>query len=505
MLNFTPLARPWFARKIRASHRWLNANGLEDVQRLTLAELLRHAGRTEYGRKYQFNKIKSFDDFRNALPVVEYPDIRHFVELMLKGGHDILWPGRCLRFAQSSGTSDGKSKFIPITDDSLRHNHYAGATYSLAFYLDQVPHSKIFSGKSLILGGSFANELAGLPENVKVGDLSASLIDRINPAVNLIRVPSKKIALMDDWTKKLPALVEASIHQNVTNISGVPSWFLTVLRRIIEAAGATTIHDVWPSLEVFFHGGISFDPYREQYQDITRAEGMHYLENYNASEGFFAAQDALDIRSMRLLADIGVFFEFIPLDQVGLSYPKSLGAWELEPGTTYALVISSCNGLWRYAIGDTIRVASINPLRITVAGRTKCFINAFGEELMVHNAEAAISRACAATGAHVRDYTACPVFAADGHKAHHHWLIEWATPPDDVERFAEILDCELQAVNSDYQAKRAGSIFLAPLQITTAPQGTFDHWLAATGKLGGQRKVPRLSNDPHFISNILNP
>ena len=504
MLNLTGLARPWFARKVRASHAWADRSGMEASQEATLGRLLARAKGTETGRKYGFGGISSYEEFKRRVPVVEYPEIRHDVERMVAGEKNVLWPGRCRRFAQSSGTSDGKSKYIPITDDSLKYNHYAGATYSVAFYLDQVADSRIFGGKSLILGGSFANEISGLPRGVKVGDLSASLIDRINPGVNLFRVPSKEIALMSDWTEKLPAIVKSAMSEDVTNISGVPSWFLTVLKKVVEESGADTIHDVWPNLEVFFHGGISFAPYREQYDRITDVSKMHYLENYNASEGFFAAQDSFDERGMRLLGDVGVFYEFIPLESVGEAYPESYGAWEVEPGHTYALIISSCNGLWRYAIGDTVTVESVDPLRISVAGRTKCFINAFGEELMVHNAEAAMSAACKATGAHVADYTAGPVYAGGGERGHHRWLIEWDVRPKDMDEFARELDRCLQSENSDYQAKRSGEIFLAAPEVVSVEKSTFERWLASTGKLGGQRKVPRLSNTPDLMNKILN-
>lgn len=495
--------RPWLARSVRAVNRIESAEELARAQSDTLLSLLREARDTEMGRKYAYRQIESYADYRRRVPVSEYPDIRPMVERMVSGESNVLWPGRCRWFAQSSGTSDGKSKYIPVTDESLRRNHYAGAQCAAAFYLDQVPKSRLFGGKSLILGGSFANELNGLPDDVRVGDLSATLIDRINPLVNLVRVPSKRVALMADWTKKLNAIVEASISQDITNISGVPSWFLTVLKKVIETAGTTTIHEVWPNLEVFFHGGISFAPYREQYAAITDPSRMHYLENYNASEGFFAAQDNLEIQAMRLLPNIGVFFEFVPLSQAGEPFPDACGAWEVESGKTYALVISSCNGLWRYAIGDTVRVESTEPLRITVAGRTKCYINAFGEEVMVHNAEAAIAAACQTTDATVCDFTAGPVYASRQERGHHRWLVEWNRPPRSLEDFARELDLALQQVNSDYQAKRAGDIFLAPPEVVTVAPGTFNQWLAATGKLGGQRKVPRLSNSPELIDSIL--
>ena len=294
------------------------------------------------------------------------------------------------------------------------------------------------------------------------------------------------------------------MREDVTNISGVPSWFMTVLRTIMDMAGASTIHEVWPNLEVFFHGGIAFGPYRSQYEAICDTSKMHFMETYNASEGFFAVQDDPDVHAMRLLLDAGIFYEFIPINRLGEPDAATLTAWQVEPGRTYALVITSCNGLWRYIIGDTVRVVSTSPLRITIAGRTSSFINAFGEELMVWNADKALAAACARTGAAAANYTAAPVYSACGTKGHHQWLIEWAVAPQcGNEAFADILDAELQAANSDYQAKRSGNIFLARLELTEAPKGTFNRWLASTGRLGGQRKIPRLSNDRRVIDPIL--
>ena len=501
MFDFTPFARPLFAPRVRAAQSWLGKT--REVQMRQLGFLLSRCRSTAVGERCDVSGVKSYDSFRKNFPVVSYEDIRDDVMRMVMGEKDILWRGRCRRFAQSSGTSDGKSKYIPVTDDSLRLNHYAGGRDVVAHYLNLNPASRIFSGKSFILGGSYANEVSHLPAGVMVGDLSANLIDRINPVANLFRIPSKDIALMSDWHEKLPALVKASLHQNVTNISGVPSWFMTVIREVIQAAGAETIHDVWPGLEVFFHGGITFDPYREQYARLTDTSKMHYLETYNASEGFFAVQSSLDTTAMLLLLDIGVFYEFVPLDSLGMPADAALPAWLVEPGKTYALVITSCNGLWRYMIGDTVTVESVDPLKISIAGRTKHFINAFGEEVMVHNSDAAIARACDLTGASVLNYTAAPVYDDGGHRGHHQWLIEWETPPADRDAFADALDAALQAVNSDYQAKRSGNIFLDRLSVDDAPQGLFDHWLESTGKLGGQRKVPRLCNDRHIIEQML--
>lgn len=505
MFNFTAIARTFMERRVRAARRWSTPSGAEAGQRAVLADLLKRARHTAVGERYDFAAIRSYEDFARKVPVVEYEDIRADVMRMVGGEAGVLWPGRCRYFAQSSGTSGGRSKFIPVTDFGLRHNHYAGTRSVVAHYLHQYPDSRLFGGKSFILGGSFNNELHGMHPGVRVGDLSATLIDHIPAIGEFFRVPSKKTALLTDWHEKLPALIKESATEDITNISGVPSWFLTVLRGVIEYTGATTIHDVWPNLEVFFHGGIAFGPYREQYRAITDPAKMRYMETYNASEGFFALADSREAPGMLLLLDTGVFYEFIPLDSVGQSFPESaLPAWKAEPRKTYALAISSCNGLWRYAIGDTVRIESENPLRISIAGRTKAFINAFGEELMVWNAEAALAEACRRTGAEVAEYTAAPVYADSGHRGHHQWLIEWSRRPDcGAEAFADILDTELQRVNSDYQAKRSGGIFLDRLQLTEVPAGTFSAWLASTGKLGGQRKVPRLANDRRVAEAVL--
>lgn len=499
-MDITKIIRPYFTRRIRQADA-ANAD-IKATQLRQLRHLIKSAKQTEWGRDHSYNRIACYNDYRQAVAVTPYEEIRPIVMRMINGQRDLLWPGRTLRYAQSSGTSDGKSKFIPVTSESLRLNHYRGGADVVARYLYLYPDSKLFSGKSFILGGSFANEL-NLPANsrTKVGDLSANLIDAINPIANLARVPKKEIALMSDWHKKLPALADAASRADVTNISGVPSWFLTVLTKMLAHTGASQIHDIWPHLEVFFHGGISFLPYREQYDAIIDPERMRYLETYNASEGFFAVQDTPQSRAMALITDAGVFYEFIPAEDPD---SEPLPAWETEQGKIYALVITSCNGLWRYPIGDTVRIESTTPLRITIAGRTKHFINAFGEEVMVHNTDAALAKACAETGCRVLNYTAAPVYSTQGHRGRHQWLVEFAIkPPADLDRFAATLDLMLTRENSDYQAKRAGDIFLAPLTVTVARQGLFDDWLESTGKLGGQRKVPRLSNDRKLIESML--
>ncbi len=500
-MDFTPLVRPWFRRQ---GERVLSWRGhVEEVQRAQLAWLVRNGALTKWGASCGLTShADPYDTLRSSVPSVQaYPDVREWVMRMVNGEADVLWPGVTRRFAQSSGTSDGKSKYIPITDDSLRVNHYAGGTQVVAQYLRLYPDSRLFSGKGFILGGSYANELSLRP-GVKVGDLSATLIDCINPLANMVRVPSKRIALLADWEEKLPRLIEASMRENVTNISGVPSWFLTVLKGVMARAGVSCIHDVWPHLEVFFHGGICMEPYRGQYARITRP-GMRYLESYNASEGFFAVQDTLDSHGMLLLLGCGVFYEFIPVSQLESDNPQPIPAWQVEEGEVYSLVITSCNGLWRYTPGDTVRVESVDPLRITIAGRTKCFINAFGEELMVENAETAMARVCRDMNCSVINYTAAPVYASDNRRGRHEWLIEFDRPPASVEAFAEALDLALQEVNSDYQAKRAHGIFLDRLSVVVGRKGVFDSWLSSTGKLGGQRKVPRLSNTRTPIDDIL--
>lgn len=507
-MNFTPLIRPYFRMLAGHSEKWSGRDSIAATQSRVLQSLLKRGRNSEFGRRNAFGEILGAADlyaaFSAAVGLREYEDIRSDVMRMVNGERDVLWPGRCMNFAQSSGTSGGRSKYIPVTPDSLYRCHYAGSADCVAYYLaNHNPESRIFAGKALILGGSFASELRPADPKVRVGDLSATLIDNITPWASLFRVPGKKIALMPDWQEKLPLLVESSLKADVTNISGVPSWFLTVLRRVMAGRGVDSIHDVWPNLEVFFHGGISFEPYRETYESFTDSRKMHFVETYNASEGFFAVQDRPDIREMLLILDNDVFYEFEDVDD---PEARPVPAWEVEEGKVYEMIITSSNGLWRYRLGDTVRVTSAEPLRIRIAGRTKSFINAFGEELMEENAAQAITEACAGTGASIANYTAAPVFAEGNRRGRHQWLIEWIVPPQGgVEKFAAILDDALRKVNSDYDAKRAHTIFLDAPEIISLPAGTFDRWLRETGnhRLGGQRKVPRLSNDRKIADSIL--
>lgn len=503
-MDFTPLARPHFSRLARRTDTW--GADTRRIQLGLLQRLLREARHTEKGRNCGFDDILQAGDlyaaFASRVAPVAYEDIRADVMRMVRGERDVLWRGVCRDYAQSSGTSGGRSKYIPVTADSLRRCHYAGAADCVAHYLRHNPESRIFAGKAFVLGGSFASMLRTDDPRVHVGDLSATLIKRINPLANFFRVPDKKTALMPDWESKLPALVKASMHADITNLSGVPSWFLTVIKEVLKARGARKISDVWPNLEVFFHGGISFEPYREIYQSLTDPDRMHFVETYNASEGFFAVQNDPSDHAMLLIIDNDVFYEFI---DIFAPDARPIPLWEVEPGKVYEMVITSSNGLWRYRLGDTVRVESVAPVKIRIAGRTKTFINAFGEELMEDNAERAIAGACHATGAEIANYTAAPVFATGVSKGRHQWLVEWEKAPADTAAFAEALDSELRKLNSDYDAKRSHTIFLDPPEITAVPAGTFDRWLASVGtrRLGGQRKVPRLSNDRTIADEIL--
>ena len=499
MINFTPLFRNHFLDRLQEHARYIDH--ADAVQQGELVRLIEKAALSRIGRKYDFSSIRTYRQFASTLPLYSYEDLQPYIMRMINGAKDELWPGRCMNFAQSSGTS-GRSKYIPVTRESFKWNHYQGSSDVVSHYLNLNPSSRLFSGKAFILGGSFANNLQ-LPRGVRVGDLSANLIENMNPLANMVRVPSLQVALMEDWTKKLPLLVDAAIGEDVTNLSGVPSWFLTVLREVLKKTGKSCIHEVWPNLEVFFHGGITFEPYREQYEEICDMDKMHFLDTYNASEGFFAVQSSWESQAMLLLLDVGVFFEFLPIEESGSETPEVYPVWEIEQGRTYELVITAANGLWRYRIGDTVTIEQLNPVKITIAGRTHSFINAFGEELMVHNADHAVTLASQETGAEVLNYTAAPVYSAGGKSGYHQWLIEFERQPSDTGRFMQLLDRHLREVNSDYDAKRTGDIFLAPPVLTVAPDGLFDRWLASTGKLGGQRKVPRLNNDRTIIDQLL--
>ena len=420
---------------------------------------------------------------------------------MRRGEKDVLWSGKVRWYAKSSGTTNDKSKFIPVSKECLQDTHYRGGTDAVALYLGQNPRSRMFDGKALILGGSHSPNY-NLPHSL-VGDLSAILIENVSPFVNHFRIPSKEIALLGDFEEKREKIARAAIRENVTNLSGVPSWMLSVLTRVMDISGKTHLEDVWPGIEVFFHGGVSFTPYREQYRQLITQPDMHYMETYNASEGFFGLQTDLQDRAMLLMIDYGIFYEFIPMDEIDRETPNVVPLWGVETGKNYAMVISTSAGLWRYMIGDTVKFTQKNPYKFIITGRTKFFINAFGEELIVDNAENGLKAACEATSAQIREYTAAPVYMDAHGKCRHQWLIEFAKEPESLTDFAHILDLKLQEINSDYEAKRYKDITLQHLEIIPARKHLFDDWLKSKGKLGGQHKIPRLSNTRTYIDEML--
>lgn len=473
----------------------------EEIQRNVLRRLLEAAAGTEWGREHGFGEARSYEDFARQSPLTDYESAKGWIDRMRHGEKDVLWRGRVKWYAKSSGTTNDKSKFIPVSPEGLRRVHYAGGRDAVALYLRNNPGSRLFDGRSLILGGSHAPNY-NLPGSL-VGDLSAILIENIPAIVNALRVPSKQTALLPDFMEKRDRIAREAMGKNVTNISGVPSWMLSVLDRILELSGKRYVNEVWPNLEVFFHGGVAFTPYRERYRQVINSPGMHYMETYNASEGFFGIQSEPSDPAMLLMIDYDVFYEFIPLEEVGKPGARAVPLWDVETGRNYAMVISTSCGLWRYQIGDTVKFTSKRPYKFVISGRTKSFINAFGEELMVDNAEKGLAEACAKTGAVVAEYTAAPVFMDVHGKCRHQWVVEFAKRPDDIGRFADELDKALQRINSDYEAKRSNNVTLQRLEIVEARPGLFDSWLASKGKLGGQHKVPRLSNDRAIIDEIL--
>ena len=473
----------------------------ESLQADQLKKLVAKAVHTEWGVKHGYGTIRSYEDYIRQVPIQSYDDIKPYVERMRHGAHNVLWPSQVRWYAKSSGTTNDKSKFIPVTSEGLRRMHFKGPADCIAYYLATRPDSRLFDGKGLILGGSHAPNY-----NLKhslVGDLSAILIENVGPLVNYLRVPSKEVALLSDFEEKMERIARDTISRNITNISGVPSWMMAVIKRVLEITGAQSLDEVWPNLEIFFHGGVSFAPYRKTYQQLIRSPRMQYRETYNASEGFFGVQNDPSDPSMMLMLDYGVFYEFIPLEELGKPNPAVVPLTGVEVGRNYAMVISNMCGLWRYLIGDTVRFTSKNPYKFVISGRTKHFINAFGEELVVENAEKGLQAACAATGAQVSEYTAAPVFMGTDAKCRHQWLIEFSVAPDSIEHFTQVLDTTLQQVNSDYEAKRYKDITLQCLEVVPARPDLFHDWLKAKGKLGGQHKVPRLSNTREYIDEMM--
>lgn len=498
-MSLTKIISPYFAMRRKAIMR--QQTEAIATQRSVLLSLTSRASETQFGRDHAFKSIGSYEDFCRMVPLGDYESLKADIDRMRHGEPDILWRGTVKWYAKSSGTTNDKSKFIPVSPEGLQRMHYMGGRDAVALYLGNYPDSRIFDGRALILGGSHQPNF-NLPESY-VGDLSAILIENINPLANLVRVPKKQTALLSDFKLKRDRIAEETMRKNVTNISGVPSWMMSVLVRILELTGKDDLTEVWPNLEVFFHGGIAFGPYRSQYEQLIPSKKMHYMETYNASEGFFGLQSDPADPAMMLMTDYDVFYEFLPMDEFGSEKPHIVPLEGVEVGKNYAMIISTSCGLWRYMIGDTVRFTSRRPYKFVITGRTKYFINAFGEEVIQDNADQALAHACRVTGAEVREYTAAPVFMDSEGRCRHQWLVEFATRPDSIEHFAEALDKKLQEINSDYEAKRAGSVTLQPLEVIEADGGLFERWLASKGKLGGQHKVPRLLNTRDTIEECL--
>ncbi len=470
------------------------------AQEAQLAQLLSQLGRTQYGQRHGATKLTSYAEFAKRVPLTDYVDLEPLIHQMRLGERDVLWPGRTRWFARSSGTTNAKSKFIPVTPTCLENCHYRGGRDMMALYLSHYPDSRFFKGKALTLGGSHQiEEVGGMS---KEGDLSAILLQNLPMWAEAIRTPSRGVALLPNWEEKLAGIARETLKQNVTSLSGVPSWNMVMIRYLLDLTGKDHLLELWPRLELFMHGGVSFDPYREQYRRLIPSPDMHYMECYNASEGFFALQDDPAHSDMLLTLDYGVFYEFIDMGDYRGFESTPIPLWEVQTGRNYAVVISATNGLWRYIIGDTVTFTETKPYRIRITGRTKLFINAFGEEVIIDNAERAIKRACEASDAQVEEYTAGPRFMDHEANASHEWIIEFAHPPKDIEFFTQVLDNTLRELNSDYDAKRTNNVTLKPPIVQVVPPGTFLGWMRARGKVGGQNKVPRLANDRTHLESL---
>ncbi|RDV14339.1 hypothetical protein DXT99_14525 [Pontibacter diazotrophicus] len=473
-----------------------------EVQAELFQNLISVAKNTEWGKKHGYKDNLSIREFQERVPVTNYEGLYPYIERVMKGEQNLLWPSKIEWFAKSSGTTNARSKFIPVSPESLEDCHYKGGKDMLSIYVNLYPETKLFSGKALSIGGS--HRPSEINSKVSCGDVSAVIMQNLPMWAEAMRTPPLKVALMDKWEEKIEKMVEVTVEENVTSMSGVPTWTYVLLKRILEVTGKSNILEVWPNLELFTHGAVAFGPYRKLFRDIIPSNKMNYLEVYNASEGFFGIQDQAGTEDeMLLMLDYGVYYEFIPMDQYEEEQPKTLTLDQVELGKNYAIVISTNAGLWRYKIGDTIRFTSLSPYRIKISGRTKHFINAFGEEVIVENAEVAITKACQATGAIITNFTAAPIYMESGKRGRHEWLIEFEKQPDNLDRFTQVLDETLRDVNSDYDAKRQNDIALQEPLVHAAPQGVFMNWLRHKGKLGGQNKVPRLSNSREYLEEIM--
>jgi len=472
-----------------------------EVQSEWMKTLVNQAKFTEWGLKHGYSNIDSYRAFKEQIPLQDYDSIKPWIDRTMHGQQNLLWPSEIKWFAKSSGTTSDKSKFIPITQEALDDCHFKCGKDMLSIFCNNYPETMLFSGKSLTLGGS--HQANTYTEDSYFGDLSAIIMQNLPIWAEFIRTPDIQIALMGEWEEKLERIAHSTIDEDVTNLAGVPSWMLILLQKVLEISKASHIHEVWPNLELFMHGGVNFAPYKEQYNKIITDPKMHYMETYNASEGFFGIQDQTDSDELLLMLDYGIFYEFIPLDENNTNEEKVINLSEIELDKNYALVISTNAGLWRYKIGDTIKFTSLSPFRIKITGRTKHFINTFGEELIIENAEQGLAIACEKTNAIVREYTAGPVYMSSIDNGAHEWLIEFEQHPDNLEYFIDLLDNALKALNSDYEAKRYKDITLRKPIVRVMESGCFYNWMRKRNKLGGQNKVPRLANDRKYIEDIL--
>lgn len=471
-----------------------------DVQQEVFTNLIEQAAKTTWGIQYGYDSIYSVEEFQDRVPVSTYDDVKPYIQRLREGEQNLLWPTDIKWFAKSSGTTSDKSKFIPVSIESLEDCHFRGGKDVIAIYTKERPESGVLKGKTLTLGGSA--EVNNFSNESYYGDLSAVLIENLPFWAQFIRTPAAEIALIPDFEEKLEKITRSTVGENVTGIAGVPSWNLILLRAVLDFTGKSNILEVWPNLELFTHGGISFTPYREQFKELIPSDKMNYLETYNASEGFFGIQDELDRDDMLLMLDLGIFYEFLPMDQVHEKKPKAITIGDVELRVNYAIVISTNGGLWRYMIGDTVIFTSLYPHRIKISGRTKYYINAFGEEVIEDNAEKALMKACNETGATIKEYTAGPHYMSSDSKGAHQWMIEFDTAPNSMERFTSVLDLTLQEVNSDYEAKRYKNLTLEAPHIVAVEPGTFYKWMQKRGKLGGQNKIPRLANNRKYLDEL---
>lgn len=474
-----------------------------DVQDEVLKKLLATGRYAEFGQKYAFDDLLNYEDFKKRVPIHTYEQLFPYIERLLRGEQNILWPSEVKWFAKSSGTTNARSKFIPVTKEALEESHFKGGKDLLSIFINNYPDTKIFSGKGLAIGGSYrVNEFD--PTNTSnYGDVSAVIMQNLPPWAEFIRTPSLEVALMDNWEEKIDKLAKETIKVDVTQIAGVPTWTVLLLQYILQMEKKQSVLEIWPNLEVFFHGAVSFTPYKKLFKALIPSDQMKYWETYNASEGFFGIQSEKGSEELLLMLDYGVFYEFIPMEEIGKEYPDAIGLQDVEVGKNYAMVITTNAGLWRYSIGDTVKFTSVSPYKIKISGRTKHFINAFGEEVIIENAETAITAACDQTGAVIDNFTAAPIFLDKSKRGGHEWIIEFKSRPEDLPKFINVLDDTLRKINSDYDAKRAHDIALVAPVVHSVQEGTFYNWMKKRGKLGGQNKVPRLSNSREYVEDIL--